>query len=83
MPANARQAEVWPVPLENYTACRSISDDDLCAWCTHLFYRPGEHSLCRLADADGIWPSRCNDDGYAQSCPQLRQVLPTADVTCG
>lgn len=57
--------------LENHSACRSVSDDDLCAWCTHLCYRPGELSLCRQAVADGIWPSRCNADGYAQFCPQL------------
>lgn len=45
VPANARQAEVWPVSQENHAACRSVSDDDLCAWCTHLCYRPGELSL--------------------------------------
>ncbi|EHR9374939.1 hypothetical protein ACRG2M_005247 [Escherichia coli] len=33
---------------------RSISDDDLCAWCTRLLYRPGELSLCRLSTDNGI-----------------------------
>ncbi len=34
---------------EALPGCRSISDDDLCAWCTRLLYRPGEISLCRLS----------------------------------
>jgi hypothetical protein len=25
---------------------RAISDDDLCAWCAHLHYCPGETSMC-------------------------------------
>ncbi|TXE37261.1 hypothetical protein FOT62_00735 [Serratia marcescens] len=81
VPANSRQTAVWPVPLQNQPGCRSISDDDLCAWCRHLCYRPGELSLCRLSVADGIWPSRCNDDGYAQSCLQLCLNVPPADIT--
>ena len=51
VPANTRQMAVWPVHLENQPGCRSISDDDLCAWCRHLCYRPGELSLCRLSVA--------------------------------
>ncbi|WP_336285959.1 hypothetical protein [Citrobacter arsenatis] len=71
VPANARQASVWPVSLQSQPGSRSISDDDLCAWCMHLCYRPGERSLCQRADTDGVWPSRCDVDGCAQSCPSL------------
>lgn len=81
VPANAYQAAVWPVSLQNQPGSRSISDDDLCAWCRNLCYRPGERSLCQLA-ADGVWPSQCDADGYAQSCPQLLLAVPPADVTC-
>ncbi|WP_050863072.1 hypothetical protein [Enterobacter kobei] len=81
IPANTRQMAVWPVHLENQPGCRSISDDDLCAWCRHLCYRPGELSLCRLSVADGIWPSRCDADGCVQSCPQLHLNVPPADIT--
>ncbi|HHT3491793.1 TPA: hypothetical protein ACTYMW_004375 [Enterobacter hormaechei] len=49
IPANTRLTAVWPVSLQNQSGCRSISDDDLCAWCRHLCYRPGELSLCRLS----------------------------------
>lgn len=70
-----------PVPPTPFTrqllpGCRSISDDDQCAWCAHLLYRPGELSLCRLSLADGHRPSHCDEDGYAQSCPSLRLNLP-------
>ena len=68
---DARQADVYPLSLNEAPGCRSISDDDLCAWCTHLLYRPGELSLCRLSLPEGHWPSRCDEDGYAQSCPSL------------
>ncbi|HEE0402038.1 TPA: hypothetical protein R6325_003444 [Klebsiella pneumoniae] len=71
IPANTRLTAVWPVSLQNQSGCRSISDDDLCAWCRHLCYRPGELSLCRLSVSDSIWPSRCDEDGYTQSCPSL------------
>lgn len=81
IPANAHQAEIWPVSLQNQPGSRSISDDDLCAWCKNLCYRPGELSLCRLSVADGIWPSQCDADGYAQSCPQLRLNALPADIT--
>ncbi|MDF7680472.1 hypothetical protein PT300_07665 [Enterobacteriaceae bacterium ESL0689] len=81
IPANAHQAEIWPVSLQNQPSSRSISDDDLCAWCRNLCYRPGELSLCRLSVADGIWPSQCDADGYAQSCPQLRLNALPADIT--
>jgi len=74
IPANANKAEIWPVSLQNQPGSRSISDDDLC-------YRPGELSLYRLSVADGIWPSQCDADGYAQSCPQLRLNALPADIT--
>ncbi|EAO8767625.1 hypothetical protein E2Q21_22840 [Salmonella enterica subsp. enterica serovar Java] len=69
VPADARQTRIYPVSLENQPGCRSVSDDDLCAWCSRLCYRPGELSLCRLFITDGIWPARVDTDGYAQSCP--------------
>ncbi|WP_373224897.1 hypothetical protein [Enterobacter cloacae complex sp. ESBL7] len=59
----------YPFALLSLPGCRSISDDDLCAWCSHLLYRPGELSLCQLSLPEGHWPSRCDEDGYAQSCP--------------
>lgn len=67
LPDSARQ-----VTLENNPYSRSISDDDLCAWCSHLLYRPGELSQCSLSITEGSWPSYCDEDGYAQSCPSLR-----------
>ncbi|OVZ77203.1 hypothetical protein CBW54_21490 [Yersinia kristensenii] len=71
LPANARQADPHPVPLDNEPNCRSISDDDLCAWCSHLCYRPGEVSLCRWVEVKGRWPACFDPDGYAQSCTKL------------
>lgn len=80
LPDKACQATIYPTVLLNQPGCRSISDDDLCAWYMHLCYRPGERSLSRLT-ADGVWPSRCDVDGYAQSCPQLLLNVSSADVT--
>lgn len=71
VPDDARQAEVYPLSLNEVPGCRSISDDDLCAWCTHLLYRPGELSLCQLSLADSMWPACRDENGYAQSCPSL------------
>ncbi len=71
VPDDACQAEVYPLSLNEVPGCRSISDDDLCAWCTHLLYRPGELSFCQLSLTDSIWPTRCDENGYAQSCPSL------------
>ncbi|ELP5683671.1 hypothetical protein QTT33_002646 [Salmonella enterica] len=82
VPADTRQTRIYLVSLEKQPGCRSVSDDDLCAWCPHLLYRPGELSLCQWADADGVWPSQCDVDGYAQSCPQLHLNIPSADITC-
>ena len=81
VPVNAHQTTVWPVSLQNLPGCRSISDDDLCAWCSHLFYRPGELSVCQQVDADGHWPSDCDADGYTHSCPQLQLNVSPAGNT--
>ncbi|WP_407365463.1 hypothetical protein ACHOYE_02495 [Enterobacter ludwigii] len=71
IPDGVIQVSPYPFPLIGQTGCRSISDDDLCAWCSHLLYRPGALSLCSLSIPEGHWPSRCDEDGYAQSCPSL------------
>ncbi|CAM4358140.1 MULTISPECIES: hypothetical protein [Lelliottia] len=72
VPDDARQAEVYPLSLNEVPGCHSLSDDDLYAWCTHLLYRPGEFSLSPLSLVDGIWSSHCDENGYAQPCPSLR-----------
>lgn len=72
LPDNARQAPLYPTAPENTPCSRSISGDNLCTWCSHLLYRPGERSVCSLSLPEGHWPSRCDEDGYAQSCPSLR-----------
>ncbi|HBI9589638.1 TPA: hypothetical protein K9R37_004052 [Escherichia coli] len=56
VPEGVIQAPESPDAPEALPGCRSISDDDLCAWCTRLLYRPGEISLCRLSTGNGIWP---------------------------
>lgn len=70
VPADAQQTDGHPEPLDNHPGCRSISDDDLCAWCSHLYYRPGEVSLCRMRAEKGNWPAQFDADGYAQTCIQ-------------
>ncbi|SAE32714.1 Uncharacterised protein [Enterobacter cloacae] len=72
LPDNTRQVPLYPTTPENTPCSRSISDDDLYAWRSHLLYRPGELSPCRLSHLEDYWPSRCDEDGYAQSCPSLR-----------
>ena len=71
IPDGVVQVAQHPFSLARQPGCRRISDDDLCAWCSHLLYRPGERSLCSLSLPEGHWPSRCDEDGYAQSCPSL------------
>ncbi|MFS9729734.1 hypothetical protein [Enterobacter hormaechei] len=71
IPDGVIQVAPYPLSLPHRTGCRFVSDDDLCAWCSHLLYRPGELSLCSLILPEGHWPSRCDEDGYAQSCPSL------------
>ncbi|WON77408.1 hypothetical protein [Serratia sp. UGAL515B_01] len=75
VPADAQQATPYPLPLDNQSGCRSISDDDLCAWCRHLYYRPGEVSLCQFVEEEGDWPACFDADGYAQSCTELRLIF--------
>lgn len=72
IPDGVIQVSPHPFPLHHQAGCRSISDDDLCAWCSHLLYRPCELSLCSLSIPEGFWPSRRDENGYAQSCPSLR-----------
>ncbi len=40
VPEGVIQAPESPDAPEALPGCRSISDDDLCAWCTRLLYRP-------------------------------------------
>ncbi len=40
VPESVIQAPESPDAPEALPGCRSISDDDLCAWCTRLLYRP-------------------------------------------
>lgn len=53
----------------------SISDDDLCAHCAHLYYNPGERSQCQCPDTSHDkddwpdWPAAFDADQYADSCP--------------
>ncbi|MGE4969227.1 hypothetical protein [Yersinia enterocolitica] len=75
IPGNAVQAPFHPRDLSHRSGTRSISDDDICAWCSHLYYRPGETSLCQLAREEGYWPACFDDDGYAQSCPHLQLMF--------
>lgn len=52
---------------------RSVSDDDLCAFCVHLDYHQGELSACRLAGCGrDDWPSVLNSDGYCIACPRFK-----------
>ncbi|EKN3579047.1 hypothetical protein FG427_002459 [Yersinia enterocolitica] len=77
IPGNAVQAPLHPHDLSHYSGTRSISDDDIYAWCSNLYYRPSEASLCRLITENNDWPASFDANGYAQSCPQ-RQLIFTA-----
>ena len=72
IPGGVIQVSPHPFSLISEQSCRYISDDDLCALCPHILYRPGELSLCSLSISEGHWPSCSDEDGYAQSCPSLR-----------
>ena len=73
VPEGVIQVPESPDAPEALPGCRSISDDDLCTWCTRLLYRPGELSLCRLSTGNGIfWPSVCDRNGYAYGCPEFQ-----------
>jgi len=47
----------------------SISDDDVCASCRHLLYRPGELSFCRKG-----FPGETNEDNYFISCKKFDRI---------
>jgi hypothetical protein len=53
--------------MSDWLQARGISDDDLCATCSVLLYRPGELSLCKETEV-GTWPAELDDDGYAVKC---------------
>ncbi|EEX2531139.1 antirestriction protein [Escherichia coli] len=72
VPEGVIQVPESPDAPEALPGCRSISDDDLCTWCTRLLYRPGELSLCRLSTGNGIWPSVCDRNGYAYGYPEFQ-----------
>lgn len=55
---------------------RSISDDDLCASCEHLDYRPGETSICMNLNFMPDWVNQSDEDGYVKSCPEYSEVSP-------
>lgn len=50
-------------PISFSANVKSISDDDLCAQCTHCDYKPGKMSSCQQG-----WPGQENADGYVQQC---------------
>lgn len=49
----------------------SISDDDICSECSHLKYRPGEQSICKIAAERGSWPAKFDKNGYTIKCIDL------------
>ncbi|MEG0866493.1 MAG: hypothetical protein RSG77_05505 [Hafnia sp.] len=53
IPGGVIQVSPHPFSLICERGCRSISDDDLCALCSHLLYRPGELSLCSVSIPEG------------------------------
>ncbi|WP_373225157.1 hypothetical protein [Enterobacter cloacae complex sp. ESBL7] len=53
IPDGVIQVSPHPFPLHHQADCRSISDDDLCAWCSHLLYQPDELSLPPLKPPGG------------------------------
>ncbi|XCA31664.1 hypothetical protein ABN773_09460 [Escherichia coli] len=73
VPEGVIQAPESPDAPEALPGCRSISDDDLCAWCTRLLYRPGEISLCRLSiQAMASGHPSVTGNGYAYGCPEFQ-----------
>lgn len=54
-------------PAELLIFSRSISDDDLCAWCSHLWYSPGAGSVCQRHD-EGLWPAESDAVGDIRRC---------------
>src|SRR5690606_21661618 len=47
---------------------RSISDDDLCASCVYLDYRPGGTSVCVHPNFEPAWGGQCDENGYVTTC---------------
>ena len=62
------------IPISSSGVLKSISDDDLCAGCTHCRYEPGDMSAC-----DRGWPGLEDLDGYVQQC---EAVEPAEGATC-
>ncbi|EDT6879199.1 antirestriction protein [Salmonella enterica subsp. enterica] len=61
--------ELTPDGSPSICAGRSISDDDLCASCQHLDYRPGYLSACLLSGCGrDDWPSELDENGYSVAC---------------
>ena len=57
-------------PAEQLIFFRSVSDDDLCAFCRYLWYSPGHDSVCQNHTA-GHWPGLEDANGYFQTCPRF------------
>ena len=54
----------------------AISDDDICANCTHCQSQPGELSLCDLG-----WPGVTDVDGYIVDCVEFNEAdVPLVDT---
>ena len=53
---------------------RSISDDDLCATCTHLDYQPGETSVCKHPTFTPDWVAQSDENGYVQVCDAYASI---------
>lgn len=62
-----RTMELQPILASG--GVKSISDDDLCAHCSHCDYRPGEMSACSLG-----WPGMEDEDGYVQECASFTKT---------
>lgn len=56
-------------------APRSISDDDVCAVCTHCDYRAGEQSTCSQG-----WPGQSDAAEYVTECDEH---VPTEALATG
>ncbi len=67
--------ELTAIEIQELPAALSISDDDLCATCTHLAYCPGDNSVCKLAINQSQWPAKFNDDNYSISCDSYNEEI--------
>ena len=56
-----------------------ITDDDLCAECKHLDYKPGNKSLCDLVSNSGHWPAKFDEDGYSVECSEFEATAGSAE----